>query len=170
MEELLTLGIVLLVAKVAEGLSKFLSFPGLLGPLIAGLAIGRFVNVHHLLPLASLGGLMLVFLAGAEEIGKIELSPSALKVGLAAYLVPLLFTYLLFPSYYGAKAAAIAALPGVGVLAKLIKERPYFEVTDLLLTLGLVEGIGIIVYSGFEGGPLEVLLGFVVAALSLKLG
>jgi len=170
LEGLATLGLVLLTAKVAEGVVKLAGMPSLLGPLAAGVLFGRILEPDELAPFATLGGLLLVFFAGAEDVGKLELNRRILKLSALAYIIPLLTALSLFPSFEGLKMAMVAALPGVGVLAKLIKERPYFEVTELLLALALAEGVGIVLYSWFEGGVLELLVGALIALASLKLG
>ncbi len=167
MNELLTLGLSLLLAKVGEGLAKLLGLPSLIGPLLVGLALSKVLDLHGIAPLAALGGLLLVFFAGAEEVSKVEMGRKEALVGLLSLFVPAAVGTLLVGSVL---AALIAALPGVGILAKLIKENPTMEVSDLLVSLAFAEALGILLYSGLKGGAIEVLIGLLVAALSLKLG
>ncbi|UXD22138.1 hypothetical protein IPA_02055 [Ignicoccus pacificus DSM 13166] len=168
--ELLTLGIALLVGGVSESVARWLGLPGMVGPLVAGILLAGKIDLHPIAPLATLGGALLVFFAGVEEVGQSRMGYQSALRGLVILLVPTALFWLLVPQPRGLEAAIIASLPGVGVLAKLIKEKPGARMEDLLISLAFAEAVGIIVFSGFKGGAAEVALGVLVALVSLKLG
>ncbi len=165
--EPVSLGLALLIAKVTEGLALWAGLPGMVGPLIAGVLVGKW---FHLEPLSTLGAALLVFFAGSEEVAKAKVDRSGIIKGSLILLVPTAVAFSLLPSERGLEAALIASIPGVGVLARLIRERGLHELTGALVSLVIAETIGIILFSGFSGGPFEVALGALVAVVSLKLG
>ncbi len=179
------LGLILLVAKLGEGLMERLGLPTFAGALLAGLLVGPAVLglVSHevlrgLQPLLSLGIVFTLFLAGAEELSnpamlKVpirELILSALGFTVSSLAVMALGYFVLGVGLQGSFVLAVAmSIISLGPLTKLaLYTEPGLAFT--LLRVGLVsEVIGMSLFNyvlrGFSLPLLASTVAVVVAVI-----
>jgi len=190
MEELVTaavtLGVLLLTAKLAEEVFKRIKLPGFIGAILTGLVLGPSVlglidykNSEYIALFTMLGINFLLFIAGAEEIKGLGLAGKRLHIafiaGIVTFIVPtivmLIYLQHIGLSYY--EALTISIIMGavsVGPMVKALMDSGLISYPQgrLVIIVGIIAEVTAIIVFNSAIRFLDISM-LVTAALALIL-